>query len=114
MKSFADLSIVGTLALSQNLTSFPIDPIDGQFALVNGALYVWTTIDGSLAWYPLVNEKAYYKHTQTSSSTTSGNYGIRSMNAMSTNAAIFNFGEQGAFYMSGWQTSGYYKLIIKE
>lgn len=47
-------------------------------------------------------------------STNSENFGTRLMNAMSTNTIIANFGEQGAFYMSGWQTSGYYKIVIRE
>ena len=64
MKGYADLIITGSVSLSKNLTAFPDSPRSGQFALVNGALYVYTTIESVQSWYPLTNEKKYYKHTQ--------------------------------------------------
>lgn len=64
VRSFADFELRGSLVFGNNLTDFPVNPRQGQTNLINGVVWVYTTIDGINTWYPLTNKKNSYVHTQ--------------------------------------------------
>ena len=64
VRSLAPIDLRGSLIFGKNLSAFPLNPLNGQMELVNGALWVYTAIDGISTWYPLTNKKNSYVHTQ--------------------------------------------------
>jgi hypothetical protein len=64
VRSLAPIDLRGSLIFGQNLSAFPLNPLNGQMELVNGALWVYAAIDGISTWYPLTNKKNSYVHTQ--------------------------------------------------
>ena len=64
IRSLADLDLRGSLVFGKNRTDFAPSPRLGQTDLVNGVVWVYTTIDGVSTWYPLTNRKNSYVHVQ--------------------------------------------------
>ena len=64
VRSLAPIDLRGSLIFGKNLSAFPLNPLNGQMELVNGALWVYTAIDGISTWYPLTNKKNSYVHSQ--------------------------------------------------
>ena len=52
-----------SMVLHANAT-FPENPTPGEIALVDGVVYVYTTLDNFRTWYPMTNRKQNYIHTQ--------------------------------------------------
>lgn len=64
------LRMEGGAALSfDNVGSFPLSPNAGQFALVEGILYIYATLGGVNTWFPLTNKKNSHVHYQAIAST---------------------------------------------
>jgi len=64
MNVYSDLSLRGNLQFGKELTDFPLDPTPGQLELIDGVLWLYTTVQGVSTWYPLNNKKNSYVHTQ--------------------------------------------------
>ncbi len=69
MQVFANLEFKNSGPILEFTSSFPTNPINGQMALVDGIVYIYTTLSGVSTWYPLSNESTYFTHTQGISST---------------------------------------------
>lgn len=54
----------GGFNVQNNNSSFPLNPRSGQFALVDGVLYIYSTIRTISTWYPLTNRRNGYVHLQ--------------------------------------------------
>ena len=52
------------------LNTFPANPFEGKLALVDGMIYVFTTIKNIETWYPLTNQINNFVHTQGINATT--------------------------------------------
>jgi hypothetical protein len=70
MSVLANLKFQGSSPILEHLDDFPTSPQDGHMALINGVVYMYTTLRGMSTWYPLSNEKNYYVQTQGVASTT--------------------------------------------
>jgi len=64
MKVFSNLQFQNSGPALEFLTNFPVTPVDGQMALVDGVVYIYTTLAGFKTWYPLSNETSYFVHAQ--------------------------------------------------
>ena len=52
------LRMYGNASLSfDDMTEFPLTPSAGQFALVDGILYIYASLGGVETWFPLTNRK---------------------------------------------------------
>jgi hypothetical protein len=79
----ADMEIRGALNFGLEYTDFPPNPKINQFALINGVLYVYSTVQGVQTWFPLNNKKSIYVHTQgLASDTWTINHGFASNNVI--------------------------------
>ena len=58
------MRLFGDLSFDTDNGSFPEDPSTNQISLVEGILYVFSSINGVRTWYPLTHKKASYIHTQ--------------------------------------------------
>lgn len=67
MKVLTDLINRGHVVLMDDGDVFPVSPLIGQFALVAGVLYIYSSVDGFSAWRPLTRQIEHYKHTQVTS-----------------------------------------------
>jgi hypothetical protein len=47
VRSLAPIDLRGPLIFGKNLSAFPLNPLNGQMELVNGALWVYAEIDGN-------------------------------------------------------------------
>ncbi|MDK1290238.1 hypothetical protein [Pseudoalteromonas umbrosa] len=47
-----------------DMSEFPINPYPGQFALVEGILYIYAALGGLETWFPLTNRKSSHVHYQ--------------------------------------------------
>lgn len=55
----------GNASLSfDDMTEFPLNPNAGQFALVDGILYIYASLGGVETWFPLTNKKSSHVHYQ--------------------------------------------------
>jgi hypothetical protein len=70
MTVLANLKFQGSSPVLEHLTEFPETPQDGHMTLINGVVYMYTTLRGMSTWYPLTNEKNYFVQTQGLASTT--------------------------------------------
>ena len=52
------------VVLHHGNTVFPITPELGEFCIVDGILYIYTTIDSTNTWRPLTKKIQHYKHIQ--------------------------------------------------
>ena len=59
-----NVNIKGTLTFATNYKDFPTTPDIGETALVQGALYVYTELDGIKTWYQLTEKRDTYFHIQ--------------------------------------------------
>lgn len=64
VRHLADLELRGSLMFGKNLSTFPSNPRSGQVEMVEGVIWVYTSIEGVLTWYPLTNKKNSNVHTQ--------------------------------------------------
>lgn len=62
-----NVRVKGTLTFATNLQDFPLYPEVGETALVQGALYIFTTLDGIKTWYQLTEKRDTYFHIQNTS-----------------------------------------------
>lgn len=62
--NLSNVSIKGTLTFATNYKEFPMYPEIGEVALVLGALYVYTELDGIKTWYQLTERRDTYFHIQ--------------------------------------------------
>jgi len=69
MDVFSSLNFKNCGLVLDYQTVFPSNPNNGQMELVNGVVYIWTSIDGITTWYPLTSETSYYIHFQGTEST---------------------------------------------
>lgn len=69
MNVLTNLKFQGASPVLEHLTEFPEQPYDGQMTLINGVVYMYTTLKGMSTWYPLTNEKNYFVQTQGLAST---------------------------------------------
>ena len=70
MQVFSNLKFKNSGPVLEFVTEFPSSPSDGQMALVDGVVYIYTTLAGFKTWYPLSNETSYFVHTQGIDATT--------------------------------------------
>jgi len=70
MKVLSNLQFQNSGPALELLTAFPTEPLDGQMALVDGVVYIYTILSGFKTWYPLSNETGYFVHQQGIASTT--------------------------------------------
>lgn len=64
IRSYVDFEHHGAVVFGQELTDFPSDPKPNQQVLINGILWLYSTVNGVLTWLPLNNKKNAYTHTQ--------------------------------------------------
>lgn len=64
IRNYSDLELHGSIVRAQELNDFPANPRRNQDALVNGVLWMYSEVEGVLAWFPLTNKKTTYVHTQ--------------------------------------------------
>lgn len=71
MKIFSNVLLKQSkLVLHHDNSNFPENPTLGEFAIVNGALNIFTNVSGVSAWRPLTRVNQHYKHVQTIPSST--------------------------------------------
>lgn len=58
------MRLFGDLSFDKDNGSFPENPATNQISLVDGILYIYSSINGVRTWYPLTHKKASYIHTQ--------------------------------------------------
>lgn len=69
MRIFTDMTLKNNKLILANMTdTFEGTPEVGEFAFVSGVLYIYSSIGGTLTWYPLTNKSEYYVHQQLSAS----------------------------------------------
>lgn len=59
-----NIKVKGTLTFATNLNEFPMYPDIGETALVRGALFIYTQLDGIKTWYQLTERRDTYFHVQ--------------------------------------------------
>jgi hypothetical protein len=59
-----NIRVKGTLTFATNHLDFPMYPEVGETALVRGALYIYTKLDGIKTWYQLTEKRDTYFHIQ--------------------------------------------------
>lgn len=59
-----NIKVKGTLTFATNLDEFPMYPETGETALVRGALFIYTQLDGIKTWYQLTERRDTYFHVQ--------------------------------------------------
>lgn len=59
-----NIRVKGTLTFATNLDEFPMYPETGETALVRGALFIYTQLDGIKTWYQLTERRDTYFHVQ--------------------------------------------------
>ena len=59
-----NVRVKGTLTFATNHLNFPMYPEVGETALVRGALYIYTKLDGIKTWYQLTEKRDTYFHIQ--------------------------------------------------
>jgi len=64
MNVYSNLEFKNSGPALEMLTDYPTNPVDGQMALVEGVVYIYTTLAGFKTWYPLSNETSYFVHSQ--------------------------------------------------
>lgn len=64
MDVFSNLNFQNSGIVLDFQTEFPANPNNGTLVLVNGIVYIWTTLAGITTWYPLTSETNYFIHTQ--------------------------------------------------
>jgi len=58
------MRLFGDLSFDKDNGSFPTNPATNQISLVDGILYIYSSINGVRTWYPLTHKKSAYVHTQ--------------------------------------------------
>ncbi len=64
VRNYANLDQRGSIIYGQELTDFPEDPVRNMSVMINGVLWTYTMIEGSLTWSPLNvkrNSKTHYQ-----------------------------------------------------
>ncbi|RRS09173.1 hypothetical protein EAG18_08615 [Pseudoalteromonas sp. J010] len=65
LRVMTNMRMFGRSALSfDQIDSFPLNPFPGQFALVEGILYIYSKIGVTQTWFPLTNKKSSHVHFQ--------------------------------------------------
>jgi hypothetical protein len=64
IRHYANLDLRGSMIYGKEINAFPVSPAINEQVLKDGVLWMWTTIQGVQAWYPLTNKKMSYVHTQ--------------------------------------------------
>jgi hypothetical protein len=59
-----NLNFINSYTTNYNNTDFPADPEVGMQVMVEGILYIYSSIGGVTTWYPLNNKYSSYVHTQ--------------------------------------------------
>lgn len=60
LRVMTNMRMFGRSALSfDQIDSFPLNPFPGQFALVEGILYIYSKIGVTQTWFPLTNKKKF-------------------------------------------------------
>lgn len=59
----------GSRVIYSQDAEFPASPSLGTTCFMDGVLYIYSTINGESAWWPLTNKRASYVHTQSIDST---------------------------------------------
>ena len=73
MKILTNLEIQEAAKLimtNEQFGDFPVAAQNGEFLFKDGILWMYATIEGQDAWYPLTNEKLSYVHDQLTPSST--------------------------------------------
>lgn len=112
VRHLANLHLKGALIFGKEVTEFPASPRRGETAFKDGILWVWTSINGYEAWFPLTRPKATYVHVQGLEATewtvnhnlnstdvlvgvydTTGAVAVASVNASNLNSVTVTFSE---------------------
>lgn len=64
MNVYSNLNFNNSGPVLELLTEYPDNPSDGRMVLVEGIVYIYTTLAGFKTWYPLSNESSYFVHSQ--------------------------------------------------
>ena len=67
---FADLHMKSAAFRLHQYTGFPVNPKDGELAVVDGAIFCYTLLEGQMQWLPLTNKREFHTHNQTEASQT--------------------------------------------
>lgn len=60
-----DLQMKSAAFRLHHYTGFPPNPKDGELAVVDGALFCYTQLEGQMQWLPLTNKREFHTHNQT-------------------------------------------------
>ena len=66
---FSDIQMKTAAFRLHPYTNFPTNPKEGELSVVDGALYSYVFLEGSLQWVPLTNQREYAIHYQDVAST---------------------------------------------
>jgi len=64
VRNYTDMELRGSLIHGKELSDFPATPRRNEQVLINGVLWVYTMVAGSLTWFPLNTKKNTHTHTQ--------------------------------------------------
>ena len=64
MNVFADLQMKSAAFKLNHFSGFPANPSDGELAVVDGALYCYSMLEGKLQWMPLTNKREIFVFNQ--------------------------------------------------
>lgn len=64
VKMLSDVRLKGALIFGKETTEFPANPRRGETVFKDGVLWIWTSISGYEAWFPLTRPKSSYIHVQ--------------------------------------------------
>ena len=70
MQVYTPINLGGNMSFGSELQDFPSSPRYGQMELINGVLWVYSTVSGVSTWFPLNNKKNSIVFTQGVASTT--------------------------------------------
>lgn len=81
IRHYADLDLRGSMIFGKPVNAYPVNPTLNEVVLIEGVLWMWTTIGGLTTWAPLTNKKNSYVHYQAVASLTwTINHGMNSDN----------------------------------
>lgn len=67
---FSDLNMKSAAFRLHSYAGFPTNPKPGELSVVDGALFCYTQLEGSLQWLPLTNKREFHTHKQETPSQT--------------------------------------------
>lgn len=67
---YSDLTMKSAAFKLHQFAGFPTNPSLGELTVVDGALFVYTELEGTQQWLPLTNKREFHTHQQETASST--------------------------------------------